>query len=170
MAFLSRRARVLRKTTVAFRAEGPALKGPVINIAAQHVTNNDPFADATGINLTANRNDNATTIGTLNARELKWHTRPTGVVIVDFVETLGTATVGGTVNFLRIPADAGIDVGIIDARCCYFYQNFHRAGRWHRHVVAIVQLINTAVANQLHGKHVFGYGIAHDNSRYMGKE
>jgi hypothetical protein len=103
--------------TVAFGAQRPALKRSVIDVTAQHVAYDHPLADPGAIDAVTNGNDDPTAVRTLNTRELHRHTRPGCICIINLVKAVCPTGIGGINDLLRIPANAGIDIGIIDTRC-----------------------------------------------------
>ena len=64
-----RRRRELSKSTIAFRTERPALIWSVADIGAEHVSNQDTFADSSIFDVFTDSNDAAATVRSLNSRK-----------------------------------------------------------------------------------------------------
>ena len=154
MSFAVGRLDELRKSAVAFRAEGPAFIGAIVDRATQHVANDHALADAAVVNALAHRYDPAAAIGALNPGKIQRGSQPAGVRIVDPFAAVRAAAAGRIADRLRVPPDAGVDVSIVDSRGRNSDEDF--AGERHRcrDVAAVAQHVEPAVADKLNGGHL----------------
>ena len=124
--------------------------------APEHGFDQDPFAHPPLIGAGAHRGDPAASIRALNARELKGGARP--AVVLGFGNATGSAKLGRLGHGFGIPADPGVDIGVVDPRRANPDQDFTRPRQRHRHIIAQVQLVEPAVAGQQDRAHDGGNG------------
>ncbi len=148
---------ILRKTAIAFGANGPAFEWPVVDVAAQHIPHQYSLADPVRGNILTNGSDMATDIRTLDTGKFERRTRPAAVFIAGVFKTRRAPGIGLPGYILRVPGDTGIDIGIVDTGGSNLYQNLAVAGSWHWHILAIFQFFKAAMPGEQDSVHGIGY-------------
>ena len=111
-----------------------------------HRSNDDPVAQSARIDAGTDVDDRSGGVGSLDAGEVERRARPAPVV-VDVVPVLG------------VPADAGVDVRVVDSSGADPDQHLVPRRRRHHHVGAVLERLGAAVTSEKHRMHG-GHSVA----------
>ena len=155
---------VLGECAVALRAERPVGERPRGIRGAHHRPDDHPLADPGGVDRLADANDPAAAVGALDPRERERHARPAAVVPAP---ALRGGVCRSRPDGLRVPAEARVDVRVVDAGGGdadeHVVASEHRQG----HVLPVGEAVDVAVARQHDGTHARGEPVQarHPRSR-----
>lgn len=110
-----------------------------------HAAHEDALADATGLDPCAHGDDLPTAVGALDAREFQRLARPGGIVVIRGGKAARRAVVGLPAHRLGVPADPGVDVGVVHRRRADPDQDLAAPGFGHLQVVPVLQPVQAAM-------------------------
>ena len=152
MCIHGRYRHVLRKRAVSIRADKACGCRHRVD-RAQHGIDQHALADADRIDPCADRDDAAAGIGALDTRKGECGAGPAAVVVRG---RRGARLIGRRGDRLRIPADACVDVRVVDGGRPDAGSILRRGGNRHSNIVTKLELLVTAMTAQQDGVHRLG--------------